>query len=257
MKHVIAIMIALGASRSASADPKLPRVLTAPTAWLVPENVVYGTASLDHRGDGSIDLGYGLGGIAELDLGADTDSRECLAPPCAVMGTDNLAGATWLPRAGFRMGLRQDMFFAGEPAIVVGATKTFGHTREVGEVYLVVSRTLKFLHVHAGIAAMDARHGMTRMTAQLRPLAGLELRPPQYPKTTLMGDIAWTPRFEPDPKGPTTEWVVGWGVRYQALTWGSIELDVRHRGKGNDAEDLGASTVMIRVNGVWELPAKL
>ena len=40
----------------------------------------------------------------------------------------------------------------------------------------------------------------------------------------------------------------GGGVRYQALTWGSIELDVRHR----QDEGLGASTVMVRVNGVLE-----
>jgi len=38
-------------------------------------------------------------------------------------------------------------------------------------------------------------------------------------------------------------------VRYQALSWGSIELDVRHR----EGDDLGGSTVMVRVNGVLSL----
>src|SRR2546421_3515031 len=102
---------------------------------------------------------------------------------------------------------------------------------------------------------MDARHSPdTRMGTTVRPLGGLEVTPPQYPKTTLMGDIAWLPRYQPDDpatmlSGNTPEWLIGWGVRYQALTWGSIELDVRHR----QDEGLSDSTVMVRVNGVLEL----
>jgi hypothetical protein len=62
----------------------------------------------------------------------------------------------------------------------------------------------------------------------------------------------------PRPRAPRvidapTAWVLrrdrGWGVRYQALSWGSIELDVRHR----EADDVGGSTVMVRVNGVLDL----
>ncbi|MDB4958555.1 MAG: hypothetical protein JWO36_6124 [Myxococcales bacterium] len=262
MKTLVAIAIALVASRTASADPTLPRVVTAPTAWLLPDGSAYGTGAVNVRpGDGavdfgSIDVGYGLGGIAELDVGADTDARECDAPPCAVNGMDNLPVPQYLARAGFRIGAPQDRLFNGQPALVLGARKTFGHTHEIGEVYFVASRSLGPIRLHAGVAAMDARHGLVRMTAQIRPIAGLEMTPPQYPKTTLMGDISWSPRFVPDqamPPGPTPEWAIGWGVRYQALRWGSIELDGRHRGKGNDAEGLGATTLMIRVNGVWEL----
>jgi hypothetical protein len=252
MKHLVAITIALVASRTAAADPPLPRVLTAPTAWLPPEGSVVGMAGVDHRGDGSAEVGFGLGGLASFELDADTDARECAAPPCAVMGTDNLAHTKWQARGAFRMGLRQDMLFKGSPALVLGFRTAFGHVRRLGEAYLVASRAIGLVRLHAGVAAMDAQHPMNlRMGTVIRPLAGLEITPPQYPKTTLMGDIAWIPRFEPD--DPTTmksrntpEWVIGWGVRYQALTWGSIELDVRHR----ESEDLGASTVMVRINGV-------
>jgi hypothetical protein len=234
------IAIALMA-RTATADPSLPRLLTAPTAWLPAEGAVIGTAGLDHRGDGSIDVGYGLGGLAEVDVGADTDLRACVGGPC---GATRRATAQWLGHAAFRVGARQDAWFAGQPALLVGVTTGFGHPRAT-EAYVIASREVSVVRLHAGAAVLDARVGDARMGLRVRPVAGLELMPPQYPKTTLLTDVAWVPRFEPD--HATLEWVGGVGVRYQALRWSSIELDVRHRG----GEDLGATTVFVRINGVW------
>jgi hypothetical protein len=255
VKQLVAIGIALVASRNVAADPPLPRVLTAPTAWLPPDGGAIGTAGIDHRGDGSIDLGFGLGGLAGIELGADTDVRECDAPPCATNnGTGNLAQTRWQARAAFRLGARQDALFKGQPALVFGVRTAITNVRRIGEAYVVASRVISLVRLHAGVAAMDAKHGTDgRMGTTIRPLGGLELTPPQYPKTTLLGDIAWLPRLEPDDSmtmrvRDTPEWVIGWGVRYQALSWGSIELDVRHR----ENEGLGASTVMVRVNGVLE-----
>ncbi len=241
MKWLVAIAIA----RTASADPLLDHVVTAPTAWLPPEGAAYGDASLDHRGDGSIAVGYGLGGIASVSLGADTDVRTCSAPPCT---TDHRAQPVAMGRAVFRIGAPADAWFAGQPALVLGAAVTLGQDGpRATEAYVVASRALGTARLHAGVEMLDAgAPDEDRMHAQLRPLAGLEWTPPQYRKTTLVGDLAWLPRLEL-PR-PAPEWVIGWGVRYQALTWGSIELDVRHR----EAEGLAASTVMVRVNGIWE-----
>jgi hypothetical protein len=79
----------------------------------------------------------------------------------------------------------------------------------------------------------------------MRPLAAIELTPPAYPKTTLTADVTWAPRTD-EGATPVVGWVAGWGVRYQALRWGSIELDVRNR----EGEGLGDSMVFVRVNGV-------
>ncbi|MBA3819629.1 MAG: hypothetical protein H0X17_12105, partial [Deltaproteobacteria bacterium] len=65
----------------------------------------------------------------------------------------------------------------------------------------------------------------------------------------LVADLAWAARLEPAPAGPRATWVAGWGVRYQALAWGSIELVVRHR---EDA-GLGGTSVAVRLHGSWDL----
>jgi hypothetical protein len=142
------------------------------------------------------------------------------------------------------------------PALVLGVRTTFAssgpfHEARVGEAYVVASRELGPLRVHAGVAVIDAGFADVTLGRTARPLAGLEWTPGQYPKTTLMGDVAWMPRLESDAAGDRValEWVAGWGVRYQAFAAGSVELAVRHR----EDEGLGDSTVMLRMTGVWEL----
>jgi hypothetical protein len=245
VRWLLAIAVA---ARVAAADPARARVVTAPTAWLPGDGAIVGTASLDHRfdaSDGSIALAYGLGGLASIEIGEDNDARAACAgcdPPQAMR----------LGRAAFRIGARQDAWFRGQPAVVIGASASFAAARTSGfdgarvvEVYAVASRVIAFAQVHAGVVALDAAAtNMPRMGTAVRPLAALELTPPRYPKTSLVGDLAWSPLFATP--APRVEWVVGWGVRYQALAWGAIELDVRHR----EGEGLAASTVMVRVTGV-------
>lgn len=248
MRLAFILLVVLASVRGAAADPVLGRVLTAPTAWLTPAGAVVGTAGSDHRGAGSVSVGYGLGGLAAVELGTDTDVR----------GGDTDPSGLWLGRAGFRLGAGQDAWFAGMPAVVVGVRTTFaarGHTygrARATEAYLVGSRVLGPTRLHLGVAAIDGGFGDqqaggsdgARLGTQVRPLAGLEWTPPIYPRTSILADVMWVPRLEPDQA--RLEWVAGWGVRYQALRWGSIELAVRHR----QGEGLGDSTVMIRLNGV-------
>jgi hypothetical protein len=244
---VLVIAVATCA-RVAAADPPRAVVVTAPTAWLPADGAVVGTASLDHRfdaSDGSIALAYGLGGLAAVEVGEDNDAR-------VAVGGGSLPLAMRLGRAAFRIGTRQNAWFDGQPALVLGVRASFASTRtsgadgaHVAEAYAIASRVIAFATVHAGVVAVDAEANATpRLGTTVRPLVALELTPPQYPKTTLVGDLAWSPLFAPG-TAPAIEWVAGWGVRYQALSWGAIELDVRHR----QNEGLSASTVMVRVTG--------
>ncbi len=245
----------------ASADPTADRVFTAPTAWLPPANVVIGTGVIDLRAvadkrvESTIILGYGLGGLAAVDAGTDTDVRGC-SEDCTGAGRPR---ALYLGRASFRLGARQHAWFRGMPALVLGVRTTFAASgrfedARVTEAYVVASRELGPLRMHVGVAVLDAGFAEVEQGPKARPLAGLEWTPSQYPKTTLMGDVAWMPRLESDEAGDriALEWVAGWGVRYQAFTWGAIDLAVRHR----QAEELGDSTVMLRMTGVWDPAAR-
>jgi hypothetical protein len=242
MRAVLAAAVAVIAmARPAAADPSGARVLSAPTAWLPEAGAAVAMLGIDHRGDGAAVVGYGLGGIAELELGSESDIRGCTdcAHPVPL----------WLGRAGFRIGARQDAWFTGMPAIVFGVRATFAarghaiHDPRATDAYLVASRDLGVVRVHAGADAITASASGLRAAARVRPLAGLELHPPMYPRSSLLGDIAWEPTLDAQ-RGPQLAWLLGIGVRYQAFTWGSVELAVRAR----EGEDLGASTVLIRAN---------
>jgi hypothetical protein len=234
------LLVAIVGSRVAIAGPAFDHVVAAPTAWMPAENAGTGTAGLDRYGNAMIDLGYGLGGISEVDIGVDTDVRAC-----AACSHDNPAPSIYLARAGFRLGAPADAWFAGQPALVFGVrvTAAIGE-RRVGDAYIVASERIGFAAVHAGVEAIDAGDATMRMGTHVRPFVGAQLTPPKIPKTTVIGDLVWLPRFETT--APTLEYMFSWGVRYQALTWGSIELVVQQRQR-----ELDIPSVLVRVTGVW------
>lgn len=243
MRALSALTVAavIAAPPAAAADPVGSRVLTAPTAWLAPAELRWAMLGIDHRRDGAVIAGYGLGGLAELELGADTDLRactDCTARPVPL----------WLGRAAFRIGARQDAWFAGMPAVALGVRTSFAardravHGARASDAYAVASRDLGVVRLHAGVDALAATVDGHASAAALRPLAGLELHPPMYPRSSLVGDIAWVPELDAA-RGATLRWLIGVGARYQAFSWATIELAVRAR----QGEELGGATVMVRL----------
>jgi len=240
----LGVVAALAAACPAAADPAGARVLTAPTAWLPGPGEVVAMLGIDHRGDGAAIVGAGLGGLAELELGTDSDvrgCRDCTARPSPVV----------LGRAAVRIGARQNAWFSGMPALVFGVRTAFAaaghavHEPRASDAYLVASRDLGIVRLHAGIDALSASAGGLRAEARWRPLAGLEIHPPIYPRSSLLGDLAWEPELDAR-RGPMLAWILGVGARYQAFRWASVELAVRVR----EHEELGATTVMVRVNAI-------
>jgi hypothetical protein len=260
------VIAAIGTGARASADPTTDRVFTAPTAWLAPEHAIVATGAADLRAiaegrfESMVVVGYGLGGIAQLDFGTDADVRGC--DGCRAAGA--LPLPLYLARGSFRMGVRQDTWFRGMPALALGTRVSFLASGpfdglKVVDLYAVASRVLFAktrtpLRLHAGLQIIDAgfetEAGRVDIRPRFRPTAGLEWTPPQYPRTSLMGDLAYVPLIasEPTPR-VNLEWVAGWGVRYQAFDWGAIELAVRHR----EDEGIGDSTVFVRLTGVRRL----
>jgi hypothetical protein len=242
MRAVLTVAVAVcAAARPAAADPDGARVFTAPTAWLPPAGAASATLGIDHRGDTTAIASFGLG-IAEAEIDEDTDIRgcmDCTARPVALR----------LGRASFRLGAGQDAWFRGMPALVLGVRATFAAydpavpDPRASDAYAVASRDLGIVRIHAGVDALSASVAGRRAAARLRPLAGLEIHPPMYPRSSLLGDIAWEPNLDAV-AGPSLGWLLGVGVRYQAFSWAQVELAVRAR----QGEDLGATTVMVRVN---------
>lgn len=245
---LVAMLAAIVPVRSARADdPPESRVLTAPTAWLPPAGGVVLTTTLDHRFDGSAVIGYSLGGLAAIDVGTDTDVRTC--ETC-----EGDADPLFLGRAGFRIGLAQNKLFRGSPAVLTGVRTTFANQGRVGDVrvseaYVVASRELGPVALHAGAQLVNAAMGDVALGTKLRPIGGLEWTPGQYPNTTVLVDIAYVPLLRHGLGEVDLEWIAGFGVRYNALRdWGAIELAVRVR----EDEGLGDTTVMVRLNGVLD-----
>ncbi|HET7503297.1 MAG TPA: hypothetical protein VFK02_19890 [Kofleriaceae bacterium] len=240
--QLAAAALVIATAAPAAADPWGARVLTAPTAWLPEAGDAVAMLGVDHRGDGAAVLGVGLGGLAEVELGSESDARGCAlctGRPAAVA----------LGRAGFRLGAHQDAWFPGMPALVLGVRVGFAarghelHEPRATDAYVVVSRDLGVIRLHAGADAITASVDGMRAAARLRPLAGLELHPPMYPRSSLLADLAWVPTLDAR-TGPRLGWLLGIGVRYQAFAWSSVELAVR----AHEDDDLGGSTVMVRVN---------
>jgi hypothetical protein len=212
----------------ATASPVHDRVLTVPTAELPAAGDVIASGALDRHGARGRDAGYGFAGLAELELAlADGDARDGNGSPVE------------RSTAAFRIGVHDDAWFAGQPAIVLGLRTTIS-TDKATSAYVVASRRIAFVSLHVGgsLAAV-----VTERPIVIRPLAGFELRPPAFPKTTLLADLSWQPTFA---TMATEQLAFSWGVRYQALRWAAIELAVRH-----DESSFGDPDVFVRVTGMW------
>jgi len=257
----MALLVAVVAPPKAAAEPArrpvAPRVIHVPTAHLQAHGRFFASAGSTHRGGPFGAVTFGLGGIAELDLQLAGNVGACVA--CS--GGDPHADSIAMPSALFKIGVAEGRVASWQPAMALGFRKVIddrsvdvdAEKQQVAaaDMVLVLSKTLTQVELHAGVQLWDMRaqrNGATRflhdqrLRERLRPFAGLEWTPSIYPLTTLLADFSFAPVVEPD----TVElrWLAGWGVRYQALTWGSIELAVRHR----DGDSLSDTTFMVRVN---------
>ena len=152
---------------------------------------------------------------------------------------DSLIAASAL----FKIGLSENRFGGWQPALALGFRTTLA-TREVDDfdeyraarLFGVASKTLGPLRLHVGVDIWDAevtvgdqREVLSQQALgdRVRPFGGLSWTPSIYPRTSLIGDFSWAPVV--DQGRAELRWLAGWGVHYQALDWGSIELAVRHR----------------------------
>jgi hypothetical protein len=226
-------------------DPKvdLPQLITTPTGWLLPAAVLYSRTGLDTGGGFTSDQRVGLGDVAEFGLATLDQIR------AVKTGTDPLGTSDHVQpyvAATFRMGVSEDRLFGGQPGLVLGFRKSFerdtdGYTTRIAELTLVASK--KFggsSSLHLGAAFWDASlhddvmnidttlHGLSNVGRQLRPFAGILVRP--LDKSEIMVDFGWAPVFcyhcaPADQIKLQPE--LAWGVRYDVADWMKLESGVR------------------------------
>jgi hypothetical protein len=267
-RAAVALALALAVATTsppALADdpPPAPRVYHVPTAWLLPAGANWATIGANHRGGAFASYAAGLGGIAEIDVSVIDSMVGC--ETCS--GTDRDTAELTPITALFKVGVGPGRLGAWQPAIALGFRRSItARDRRVGDglvepelaqLYLVASWRLSLFELHVGgdlwdgLSAPDGpRLSAAPVADQLRPFAGASWRSRRYPRTSLLADVAWTPEMRATAAGPLRPelaWVAGFGVRYQALRWGSVELGVRARQR--DAENLVA---MLRFNATWD-----
>lgn len=245
----VAVAALAAAPRVAAADPAtehtLGHVVTAPTAWMPAGGGLVATGGVDHHGDTQVSLTAGLGGIAAVTLDDDTDVRACHGCTDATSASDRVH----LRRATFVLGVRPNYFFAHAPALAVGVRESWRGTNgaRVGEAYVVASAVVGPVRLHAGAMAIDATddRAPAPLGLHVRGFVGGEWTPSQYPRTSLIADLAYVPKLgDGASDAPTLGYVTALAARYQAFTWGSIELGARYR----QGDELGATAFFVRAN---------
>lgn len=261
--HLRASLVVLAAlATTASAEPvpapTAPRVVHAPTSWLQPAGQLHVQLAASHRLTPSTAAVLGLG-VAELEV--ELADRFILCSGCGETRDErNLFAGT----AAFRMGLATARGRSWRTGVVLGFRRSFASRAlpaggraaplEAAQLHVVAGLHVAGFELHAGAELFDALHGAaplrppgTAWHASVRPLAAVAWTPPPYPRTSLLLDAAWLPEVKD--AGPRLRWTLGWGVRYQALDWGAIDLIVRQR----EDQALGDAVVMVRLTGALAL----
>ena len=237
--RTLAIAFAVLFARSASAQE--PRLFHVPTAYLAPEWGGRASTGIGSQGDLWAEAATGVLKVADLEVTLGDEIRRHQG------GSVNIVP---MPTAQFRMGVAENRLAPWQPALAIGFRRSIATVSDVdaAELWVAASRRIWQFTLHAGgdlwdaaVAGGQVLHDRP-LSESLRPFAGLEWRPPWYPKTTMLGEWSWVPEIRDQSIG--LEWMAAGGVRYQAFDWLSLDLAARFR----EGDKLGNTIVMVRVN---------
>jgi hypothetical protein len=221
--------------------PTAPRLVDRPTA-VMPS--AYAMAGVNHRGELMAALEVGFGEIAAAGVGYDDR--------LLTGATIEDAVAQGRVNAWFRMGVEARRWSRHQPAMDL----TFERTNGEGEAQAAELRAgatqswrssfFGVFDASAGVGLWelhgdDQRLSERGLAERVRPFGGLAWTPASYPNTSLLVEGSFGPRvIEGEPQ---LDWRLGWGARYQVVSWGTIDLVVRNRQEAG----LAGSTVMVRL----------
>jgi hypothetical protein len=238
--------IALAVLWARQAEAQEPRLFHVPTAYLAPEWGARASAGLGVHGSK-------VGGGNNVDFWGEVATGILKVADLEVTLGDEIranGNIVTMPTAQFRMGVGEGRLSAWQPALAIGFRRSLATIDGVdaAELWVGASRRISQFTLHVGGDMWDAatRGGNTLhdgpLADSIRPFAGLEWRPPWYPRTTILGEWSWVPEI--DGRAVDLSWLAAWGVRYQAFDWLSLDLALRFR----ENDKLGDTTVFMRFN---------
>ena len=238
-----AVAIALAVLTSSAALAQEPRLFHVPTAYLAPEWGGRASAGIGSQGDLWAEAATGILKVADLEITLGDEIRKdgAVVP---------------MPTAQFRMGVAEKRLAPWQPAVALGFRRSLATIDGVdaAELWVAGSRRIWQFTLHVGGDLWDASAAGQVLhdrpvSSNLRPFGGLEWRPPWYPKTTLLGEWSWVPEIT---RGNIDmRWLGGFGVRYFAFDWLSLDLVVRFRESADPTVmtvKLNETTVGVRFN---------
>jgi hypothetical protein len=243
--RALAIAFAVLFAREAAAQEE-PRLFHVPTAYLAPE---WGARA---SGGGSFHATTAVGGENVNFWGEVATGVLKVADLEVTLGDEIRANGSVvaMPTAQFRMGVGEGRLADWQPALALGFRRSLATIDDLdaAELWVAASRRVFQFTIHAGGGMWDAavRGGKALhdgpLADSVRPFAGLEWRPPWYPKTTMLGEWSWVPEITS--QSIDMHWLAGAGVRYHAFDWLSLDLAARFR----ENDGLGKTSVMVRFN---------
>lgn len=253
-----------------SAVRKDPRSISNTTGWMPKAGEMHVDLGIDQKKRPSGAVSVGLGGIGEFGLQLQHERSEC--EPCEEVATDS-TGLN-LASAFFKMGTPEGLGHEQVPAFALVYRKAlFRKAQILTDSDKIISRPVlktrsamltamasksigpTALHVGAELlvvegTALQGDFGVDEFV--VRPALGMQWSPAKYPLSTFLVDLRWVSEavannnaeFEWD-----TRMTAAWGVRYQALDWAAVDLNVRRQ----DGEGLDDARVTLGVRGTFDL----
>ncbi len=274
----LACLLAVGvAAPMAAAEPrseaanrrKESRTISNTTAWVSKAGELNLALGMDQETRPTGSASIGLADIAELGVQLQNERSEC--DPCSEPSTD--AAILNVASAFFKMGTPEGMFHRYVPAFALVFRKALlvdaqvftdaervisDPERETRGAMLTAmsSKTLGPAAIHLGAellvssgTALQGDFGVDEYV--IRPALAAQWTPSKYPLSTFLVDLRWVPKLEEE--NDSYEWstrmTAAWGVRYEALDWASVDLNLRRQ----DGEGLGDALVTLGVRGHFDL----
>lgn len=244
----LAALAALGAPKLASADEEsfalpAPRLIDRATAEL---GASYLLGGVNHRGEPLLVAEIPLGPLAAVGGGYED---RLLTGANVEEATSKRDGVMW-----FRVGAAAEAWFRHQPALSLAFERSMSDDDGARSAEVRGTASDRWVSGRAGalqataglgvweIAAAEGRLSQRPLSERVRPFLGVAWTPPAYPRTSLLLEGSYGPSVIGGI--PRLDWRLGWGARYRAGSWSTIDLVVRNR---QDA-GLAGSTVMVRLS---------